>query len=92
MFTVFGNGTLVNNETASNDISVYSSFLISSLGIFLTRSAASKVYFSEYSFCVRGFSSFVIYIPAVLCVEPIASIVGRKLGTLSNDLQTLGNQ
>ena len=35
MLTVFRNGTLVNNETTSNDISVYFSFLINSLGIFL---------------------------------------------------------
>ena len=86
MLAVFSKGTLVNNETKSNDISVYSSFLISSLGIFLIRSAASKVSFSEYSFCVRAFSSFVIYFPTLKCVEPIVSIIGRKLGILSNDL------
>ena len=34
MLTVFRNGTSVNNETTSNDISVYFSFLINSLGIF----------------------------------------------------------
>ena len=42
MLTVFSNGALVNNETASNNISVYSLFLISFLGIFLIRSAASE--------------------------------------------------
>ena len=61
MLTVFRNDTLVKNEIISNYIRVYSSFLISSLGIFLIRSAASKLYFSEHSFCVRGFGSFEIY-------------------------------
>ena len=61
MLTVFRNGTLVNNETTSNDISVYSSFRSSFLGIFSMRLGVSKLFFSEYSFCVRGFSRFVIY-------------------------------
>ena len=82
MLTVFRNGTLVNNETALNNIRVYSSFLISTLGIFFLRLAASKVSFSECSFCVRGFRSFVIYLVTLQCVEPIVSIIGRKLGTL----------
>ena len=51
MLTVISNGMSVNNETVSNDISVYSLFLIS-VGIFLIHLAASKVSFSEYSFYV----------------------------------------
>ena len=91
MLTVFRNDTLVKNEIISNYIRVYSSFLISSLGIFLICSAASKLYFSEHSFCVRGFGSFEIYFPTFQCVEPIVSIIDQKLGTLSNDLWTFDN-
>ena len=61
ILTFFRNGTLVNNKTASNNMNVCSSFLSSSLGIFLIRSASSKVSFSEYSFYVRGISNFIIY-------------------------------
>ena len=91
MLTVFPNGTLVNNETTSNDISVYLSLLISSLGIFLIRSDASKVSFSEYLFCVRGFSGFAKYFRTLQCLQPIVSIIGRELGALSNELLILGN-
>ena len=91
MLRVFRNCALVNKETTSNHISVNSSFLITSSGIFLIRSAASKVSFSEYSFCLRGFSSFIIYFPRLQWAEPIVSVIGRKLGTLLNDLRTFGN-
>ena len=77
MLTVFRNGTLGNNETTSNEISVYYSFLISSLGIFLIRSAARIVSYYEYWFCVRGFRSFVIYFATLQCVESIVSFIGR---------------
>ena len=65
MLTVFHNGTLVNNETASNDISVYSSCLMSSLGIILIRSAASKVSFSDYLFCILWTTDFTVYKHAI---------------------------
>ena len=68
MLTVFRKGLLVNNETASNDISVNSSLLISSLGIFFDMfSCIESIFQSVFVLCERVQQLHNIFSNIVVC-------------------------